>query len=320
MVSLRTTSIVWITAASLASAQETTKRGYLGVITTPTVDGELVTSVDAQGPAAAAGVKVGHTLLRLDAQPLTSQNSLRAQMQSKKAAQVVTITIRDGAGKVEDKTVTLRERPTISTFPRSNYRRPGDDDDWTEVPGFNDLINQTQFLQPGPRPMLGVTVIDPDPRLREQLKLGDVKGALISEVRPNTPAFDAKLQANDFVTAINDQPLNATIDLQRIISTTKADSQVKLKILRDGKPMDVMVTVKTMTAPGIGGMSGLPPMGMGTAPNADLVNQINELKQRVATLEARIQTLEQRLGAQPGVPGTLKTPPQPAPTRPRTNP
>jgi S1-C subfamily serine protease len=315
MVSLRSAAIVWTTAASLAVGQETTKRGYLGVVTTPAAEGELVTSVDPQGPAAAAGIMVGHTILRFDSQPITAQNTLRAQMQSKKAAQVVRLTIRDAAGKVEEKTATLRERPTNPTFPRSNYRL-FDDDDMAAVPGFNDVIAQTQFMQPGPRPMLGVTVIDPDPRLREQMKLGDARGAMISEVRPNTPAFDAKLQVNDLVQAIDGKPVTATIDLQRIISTTKPDSQVKLKVLRDGKSIEVPVTVKTMTAPTMGGTpGGFPSMGMAMAPNADLVNQVNELKQRVATLEARIQALERQVGGQPGAPGNLKAPVQPPPAR-----
>lgn len=316
MVSLRTASIVWIAAASLAVGQETTKRGYLGVVTTPAAEGEVVISVDPNGPAAAAGIKVGHLLLRVDSQPITAQNTLRMQMQSRKAAQIVGLTFRDSTGKVEDRSVTLRERPLRPAFPRSNYQPPDDDDaDWQAVPNDRGFVAQAQFAQPGPRPMLGVTVIDADPRLREQLKLGNASGVVISEVRPNTPAFEAKLQVNDLVQAIDNQPVTATIDLQRIVSAVKPESQVKLKILRDGKQIEIPVTVKTMTAPMTPGFPG-----MAMAPGGDLANQVIELRQRVATLEARIQALEQRIGGQPGAPGNLKAPNPAPPARTKTFP
>jgi len=312
MILLRTALVVWLTTAGFAAAQEATrqvepaKRGYLGVVTTPTVDGELIVSIDAQGPAAAAGIKVGDTLLKIDAQPITSRNSLRMQMQSKKAAQSVGLSVRDATGNVQEKSVTLRERPAAALnplFPRSNYQPPDEDDgDWRSAPGFRDFVAQAQFMQSGPRPMLGVTVLDADPRLREQLKLGNAMGVVISEVRPNTPAADAKLQVNDLVQAIDNQPVTATVDLQRIVASAKPDSQVKLKILRGGQTIEVPVTVKTMTVPNMSGMpSGF--SGMATAPSGDLVNQVNELKQRVAMLEARLQAMEQRFGGATGQPG-----------------
>ena len=54
MTALRTAT-VWLAAAGLAAAQDAAQRGYLGVVTVRSPDGELVVSIDPQGPAAAAG-------------------------------------------------------------------------------------------------------------------------------------------------------------------------------------------------------------------------------------------------------------------------
>jgi membrane-associated protease RseP (regulator of RpoE activity) len=173
-----------------------------------------------------------------------------------------------------------------------------------DAQGFADYITQAQFLQPsGPRPMLGVTVADPDPQLREQLKLGAAPAVVISEVRPGTPAADAKLQTNDVIQAVNGQPVTNTMDLQKLVGAAKPDAPVKLKILRAGQTLDVPVTVKVMAPPE---PRGFPPgfSGMmGSGSNADLVNEINALKQRVQMLEARVRALEQRAGAMPSGPG-----------------
>ena len=194
--------------------------------TAPAPDGERVVTIDPQGPAAAAGIKVGDTLVKFDGQSLTPQNSLVTQMRPKKAAQNVTLSVRDSAGNVEEKSVTLRERSTA--LPRIEGRMPADSD---RVPGLVDMIDRAQFMQPGPRPMLGVTVAEVDPDLRERLKLGNVTGVLINEVRANTPAADAKLQANDVIQSVDNQQVTNPAELQRIVAGAKPDSQVKLKSL-----------------------------------------------------------------------------------------
>jgi len=314
MVSLRSVSVVWLAAAGLAVAQETaapqqTQAGYLGVVTAPAPDGERVVTIDPQGPAAAAGIKVGDTLLKFDGQSLTPQNSLVTQMRPKKAAQNVTLSVRDSTGNVEEKSVTLRER--ASALPRIEGRMPADLD---RVPGLVDMIDRAQFMQPGPRPMLGVTVAEVDPDLRERLKLGNVAGVLINEVRANTPAAAAKLQANDVIQSVDNQQVTNPAELQRIIAGAKPDSQVKLKVFRNGQTIEVPVTVKTMTAPAVPGTSAMPrfPPGFsGMGPGANISNEVNELKQRIAQLEARIEALERQVGGSGREPRQpeLKTPP-----------
>ena len=110
MLRVQNIAAVWLTAAAVASAQEATKPAYLGVVTVPTPDGELIVQIEADSPAAAAGLRVGETILKLDNQPLTSQQPLRMQMRGKKADQTASLSIRDSAGNVTTKSVTLRAR------------------------------------------------------------------------------------------------------------------------------------------------------------------------------------------------------------------
>jgi len=297
MTALRTATAVWLTAGGLAVAQDAAKRGYLGVGTASAGVGERVVAVDPLGPAAAAGLKAGDVIVKLDNLVIDAVNTLRVQLNSRKTGQSVSVTFRDAAGNLQTRNVTLRDRSAADPAqPRSLYRLFDDDE-----PVSGDIV-QMQFLQPpGPRPMLGVTVLDATPEFRERLKLGNATGVIISEVRPNTPAADAKLQVNDFVQAIDNRPVTSAAEVQQIIGSTKPDTPVKLKVLRNGQAIEVPVTVKSLAMPGMPGPQRVPGMGgmggmMGPGVNADLVNQVNELRQRVQMLEARVQQLEARAG------------------------
>ena len=317
MRSMRMVAVVALAAAGSAMAQENNtrtvqepvKRGYLGAATTPiNAGGELIVDLDPQGAAAAAGLKVGDVILKVDNQTLSLQRKLVEQMKDRNANQAVTLSVKDATGNVVEKSITLRDRVMFGEPRRiqSNYGR-NDDDLKRERMRVDEMLQQAQFGQPpaGPRPMLGVTIRNVDPGFREQFKLGEVNGAVIGDVRPGSPAADAKLQVNDVVTQIDATAIASPADLQKVIGAVKPDSKVTLKVFRDGKTIDVPVTVKSMTMPAFPGMSS----GFsGTAAPIDLFGEINALKQRVEALEARVRVLE---GGRGSPPAPMKTPPAP---------
>jgi S1-C subfamily serine protease len=294
--------------AAPPAAQEAAKRGYLGVmVSNREPDSVAIERLDPQGAAAAAGLKAGDVIIKVDGQAVPDQIKLNELVNAKRAGQTVLLSVRGADGNVVEKQVTLRDRPMPTT---RNYAQFDDDPNGNAL-RIDEMIRQAQFGQPpmGPRPMLGVTVFDADPGLRDQLKMGNVNGAVIGEVRPGTPAADAKLQVNDVVTAIDATAVASAAELQRVIASAKPDSKVTLKVFRDGKTIDVPVTIKTMTTPSIPGIA--PGFGGRMPALADPFAEIRALKQRIDQLEARVRVLEDGRGPATQPPPQTKPPAQP---------
>lgn len=73
------------------------RKGYLGVGAYPTDGGALVASVDAAGPAAAAGIIAGDILLEIAGTPVTGPDSLRAALRDRPGQTVEVVLSRGGA-------------------------------------------------------------------------------------------------------------------------------------------------------------------------------------------------------------------------------
>ena len=83
------------------------------------------------------------------------------------------------------------------------------------------------------RAFLGVAPQDITDELMSQF--GSEKGAIISEVTPDSPAESAGLKAGDVVTKVNTTEIIDSRHLLLTISAQAPDSQVKVEYLRDGK-------------------------------------------------------------------------------------
>jgi serine protease Do len=67
-------------------------------------------------------------------------------------------------------------------------------------------------------------------------QFGTERGALVSEVNPDTPAEKAGLKAGDVITKINDTEIRDQRQLQLVVTQLAPGSDVKIEYLRDGKP------------------------------------------------------------------------------------
>jgi serine protease Do len=93
------------------------------------------------------------------------------------------------------------------------------------------------------RGWLGVSISDPTPENVKALKLDDHKGALITEVVPDSPAQNAGLKKNDLVTAYQGQPIEDAAALQNRVGNTSVGEEAKMVVRRDGKPVEVVVKI-----------------------------------------------------------------------------
>jgi serine protease Do len=94
------------------------------------------------------------------------------------------------------------------------------------------------------RGWLGVGIIDVGKALDQAKDLGytGITGVLVDQVFAKTPAFN-KLQPGDVIEQLNDKPVNDVQQLRDAIAKTAPNTDVKMKVFRDGKEQDVTVKV-----------------------------------------------------------------------------
>jgi serine protease Do len=82
--------------------------------------------------------------------------------------------------------------------------------------------------------------------LAKQFNLPNTEGALVTMVEPNSPAAKAGFKDGDFITEINGKKVADMRQLRLIVSQTSPGSKVNAKVVRDGKPSTLTVTVGQM--------------------------------------------------------------------------
>ena len=152
------------------------------------VNGALVADVTAKSPAEQAGFKNGDVIVEFDGKPVVDSRHLKLQVGATTPGTSVPVKIlRDGAS--QTLRVTLRELPT------DKLARTSPSSDSAE-----DALH-------------GVGVVDLDNANRPQSGVPDrVLGAVISQVEPDSAAYEAGLRTGDVITEINRKPIENAAD------------------------------------------------------------------------------------------------------------
>ena len=66
---------------------------------------------------------------------------------------------------------------------------------------------------------------------------------MVTSVTKNMPADKAGIQRGDVITAINNKPVISGSDMRRAIGESKPGSQVRVTIMRDNKPSDLLIQI-----------------------------------------------------------------------------
>jgi serine protease Do len=96
------------------------------------------------------------------------------------------------------------------------------------------------------RAYLGVAIQQVDSDLSKNFDVPVGKGALVTQVMPDSPAAAAKLETGDLVMKFNGREIHGPRDLQGVVERLQVGSSYPMVIVRDGKEMTVNVTVKEM--------------------------------------------------------------------------
>jgi Do/DeqQ family serine protease len=95
------------------------------------------------------------------------------------------------------------------------------------------------------RGQIGIRTQDLTPDIASSLGLERSDGALIAQVAAGSAAANAGLQAGDLVIGIDGVPVHNVADLHKKIDFAHVGDELKLSILRDGKPDTVKVRIET---------------------------------------------------------------------------
>ena len=123
--------------------------------------------------------------------------------------------------------------------------------------GFASPINAVKQILPElkekgevTRGWLGVGVQGLTADLAASFGLDSPRGALVTEVMPDSPAAQAGLRRGDILLSFDGQPVQQVSDLPRMVAATPVGHRADLTVYRDGEEIRIPVTVGRLEEPG----------------------------------------------------------------------
>jgi len=96
------------------------------------------------------------------------------------------------------------------------------------------------------RGWIGVSIQAVTKELADSFGLSAEKGALVSEVMPESPAEKGGLKSGDIILSFDGREIKEMSDLPRLVAATPTGRAVEVKIMRDGKEEALKLTVDKM--------------------------------------------------------------------------
>jgi len=230
-------------------AAGTVKRGYLGVAIQPlSTDiaaglglpkdrGEIVATVEPNGPAAKAGIKQGDVIVRINNSDVTYDNTLSYVVANTPIGSNVPIElIRDGQRKTIN--ATIAQRPSESIVQARAGIKTDEDADKDGKSPAAEATKQS----------LGITLQPLTKQLRDQLQIGDtVQGVVIAGITPSSDAATNGLQRGDIILQINQKPTTSPAEAAAAVDAArKAGRDTVLMLVQRGKNPPRYIGIKLM--------------------------------------------------------------------------
>ena len=96
---------------------------------------------------------------------------------------------------------------------------------------------------PGEPRRFGVEFIDLGEQLAAHFKLDAKSGVLVASVGEGSPAAKAGVAAGDVVLEFGGHKIRNGRELREAVAGAEAGKQLNVKVLRDGRPLDLEVTL-----------------------------------------------------------------------------
>jgi serine protease Do len=205
-------------------------RGYLGVriqsITSDLAEefnlkenkGALVAEVSPNSPAEKAGLKDGDVVTEFNHHPVVDSRRLQLEVASTAPGATVPVTIlRDGEKKSFD--VTVKQLPGTDKLAQAD----------------SSSIEDTGTLN-------GVEVADLDQQAHQQFNVPkNVKGAVVTQVDPSSPAAEAGLKPGVVIQEINHQPVKSADEAVKLTEKSDKNKRTLVRVWDNGGSHYVVV-------------------------------------------------------------------------------
>ncbi|MGC2184411.1 MAG: Do family serine endopeptidase [Terriglobales bacterium] len=95
---------------------------------------------------------------------------------------------------------------------------------------------------------MGLGITDVTPENAKFFDSKDNRGTIVTQVETNSPAAKAGLKIGDLITGLDGHEISDASQLQVQVGQTQPGTTIKLQVMRDGKSMDLPVTLEKMGA------------------------------------------------------------------------
>jgi serine protease Do len=235
-------------------ATGTVKRGYLGVaiqrltadiadgLGLPKDKGEIVANVEANGPAARAGIRQGDVILKVGGREVDYDNSLSYLIATTPIGTTVPVELlREGKRMTVNALIAQRPSEAVvaqrAGLPADEDDAPADAD--TKAPGIE-----------AARASLGITLQPLSATLRQQLRIDEkVQGVVIAGINPSSDAASKGLQRGDIILKIGQKAVTSPAEAAAAVDAErKAGKDTVLMLVQRGSTPPVYRGVKLMPA------------------------------------------------------------------------
>ncbi len=171
--------------------------------------GAVVSQVEADSPAAKAGLKVGDVITELNGHAVNDAGELQVEVGQKQPGTTIHLKVmRNGSS--EEIPVTL------------------------EAMGARDHESESASAEHG-KPRWGLGLEDLTPQTRQQVQANsNIQGAVIDHVVPGSPADNAGLQRGDVILEINRKPMKSADDVRNALSSVPQNEDALVLVWSNG--------------------------------------------------------------------------------------
>ena len=113
------------------------------------------------------------------------------------------------------------------------------------------------------RGWIGVSIQTVTPGIATALGLKEARGVLVSDTVPGGPAEQGGLQKGDVIVAFDGKKVNEPKDLSWLVAETPVGKEVDVKLIREGKEMDLKLKIAEMIGEPMVSQAPGPGIGLG---------------------------------------------------------
>ena len=208
-------------------------RGWLGVSIQPLTielarkfgvnegEGVLVNEVFEKDPAAAAGIKPGDILTRIDGTVIDTPNRLSRVVAGLRPGMTTKVEIVRNRQRLilEAALIERRDQAVATSLPQAQV----------ETPQLRTQIN------------LGLDVQDLTPSLADTFKLQETRGALITKIEPGSLAQSEGLHEGDLIKEVNRLAVGSVGEFTTALSAVRRGDTILLRVQREGRTFYVVL-------------------------------------------------------------------------------